>query len=228
MPDHASNRMTSYIDIHTHAQSATGRDAASQDIFALYNLHDGFHRAASLQNCSIGIHPWYLDEVDKKFDDLLRYATLPSVRAIGECGLDKNCPTDFDLQTEIFKRQIDLANRLGKPLIIHCVRAFEQAITLLKQATVPVIFHGFQKNPALAQNLVAQGFYLSFGAALTQDKKNAIDSLSLVSADRFFLETDDAAISIRDIYQKAAALRQTSEDVLIEQIHRNYRTVFKT
>lgn len=214
--------MQRFIDIHTH------QSYDDPDILAVHNLHDVYQRAEHMVSCSLGVHPWYINNYQEHLDQISRLAHLPSVRAIGECGLDKICQTDLSVQTDIFMRQIDIANRLHKPIIIHCVRAFDEVITLLRNATVPVIFHGFQKNPVLAQRLIDLGFYLSFGAALTNGKKNAIDSLSLVPANRFFLETDDSPLHIRDIYHVTAKIRGITPDALMTQLQRNYQSVFNT
>jgi TatD DNase family protein len=213
--------MKRYLDIHSHHLSS------DPDVWTLRSLYKDFHLSDTIANCSIGLHPWYLDNYSEDIETVRQFATHPSIRAMGECGLDKVSSTPFDTQKLAFEQQIELANKVNKPLIIHCVRAFDETIEMLQEAKVPVIFHGFQKNPALAQQLLGQGFYLSFGAALTNDQKNAIDSLASVPADRFFLETDDSTLPIQTLYQKAATIRATSEDELIAQIHQNYQTVFK-
>lgn len=212
--------MQRYLDIHSH------HIHTDTDTLTLHNLHQHFEQAHHLASCSIGLHPWYLTDHALAYDRLVAHAGLPSVLAIGECGLDTQCATPMDVQSHLFAQQIDLANQVKKPLIIHCVRAYAEAIALLRKASVPVIFHGFEKNAALAHDLVRHGFYLSFGAALTSGKKNAIDSFASVPADRFFLETDTSDRPITAIYAAACAIRKISDDKLVEQLHENYRMVF--
>lgn len=212
--------MTRYLDIHSHTAFS------DPDVLTLCSLYTDFFRVHTMTACSIGLHPWHLDNAPHDLETLTALAHLPQVFAIGECGLDKTCATSMATQEKIFTAQIDLANRVNKPLIIHCVRAFAEAIALLKQARVPVIFHGFQKNPALMRELLDQGYYLSFGAALTQGKKNAIDSWGMAPTERLFLETDDSALPIQTLYHTAASLRDITEDTLVTQLQRNYQTVF--
>jgi Tat protein secretion system quality control protein TatD with DNase activity len=90
------------------------------------------------------------------------------VVAIGECGLDRNIDLPLDIQTSIFKRHIELAETLQKPLVIHCVRAFSELIALKKntKSTVPWIIHGFHKKEEVFQQLLKHDFYFSFGAAM--------------------------------------------------------------
>lgn len=79
-------------------------------------------------------------------------ASRNTLVAIGECGLDKVCKTDFVLQQEVFAAHIILANKLKKPLVLHCVKAYDEIIKMLSlhKNLVHVIFHGFNKNPLLA------------------------------------------------------------------------------
>lgn len=213
--------MKPYLNIHSHQASS------NPDNLTVVSLYNDFGTADDLDFCSIGLHPWHLNDLSDKMKEIEQRATEPNILAIGECGLDKACDTPWNIQEQAFEWQIELANRLKKPLIIHCVRAFSEAIAILKSAKVPVIFHGFQKHPELAQELISHNFYLSFGKALYDTKENAIESFKIIPADRFFLETDNSTLAIQDIYKAAAALRNISENELIEQIQQNYKTVFK-
>lgn len=175
---------------------------------------------------SAGLHPWHLSgPID--IDSLQKVAMQSNILAIGECGLDKVCATDWNLQIRAFAQQIILANNIGKPLIIHCVRAWEEVMATLKQhkVSVPVIFHGFNKSN-IASRLIDNGYYLSFGKALLKTDSPAAEVLRSIAANRYFLETDDADISIADIYAAAASLRETQQDDVILQLRQNFKTVF--
>ena len=179
---------------------------------------------------SIGLHPWYIntDSIDAEFENLKKYAALENVIAIGECGLDKVRQTEWKLQGKAFKLQIELANQVSKPLIIHCVRAYDEVLKALNdnQVRVPVIFHGFNKKLLLAEQLLKEGYYLSFGGALLNEQSNACSVFLNLPVEQIFLETDSAAVSIEEIYYAAALLRKTSLDTLILQLQKNYETVF--
>lgn len=213
--------MSKYIDIHTHHNVGEG--------LFITNRYQAFEKASEGSLCSLGIHPWYVDaDFDNQLAQLEQYATLPNVVAIGECGLDKLTATPWHLQEQTFRLQIQLANTLHKPLIIHCVRAYDEVLQTLKQeqAAVPVIFHGFNKNVQVAQRILAQGYYLSFGAALLNNQSSAIAVIEACPGDRFFLETDDTDIAIGQIYEKAADIRKTDLDALILQLQKNVQAVF--
>jgi len=200
-------------------------------VLFVQSLYQNFERAGNDGLYSVGLHPWYInnDTLDAKFRELEQAANGDNVIAIGECGLDKVCDTDWDLQLQAFSKQINLANRLNKPLVIHCVRAYEEVLGMLKDGgvNVPVVFHGFNKKWQLAEQILKQGYYLSFGAAILKEDAGAGDALSKVPADRFFLETDDRDASIMDIYNAAASIRKTPIDALILQLRKNFETVFK-
>jgi TatD DNase family protein len=149
--------------------------------------------------------------------------------AIGECGLDKLSKVDFDLQEEVFVEQIKIANKINKPLIIHCVKAFNELINCLNlnDNKVPVIIHGFNNNENIARVMVNEGFYFSFGKALLGYESNAAKAIKNVGRKNFFLETDDADISIKYIYKKASELLGIDEEIIKQQIQSNFENVFK-
>lgn len=218
--------MTTYFDLHTHYTPA------SSEVLAIVNVHQKQQGLENeLRRCSVGLHPWFLnaDTWRTQMDWLETAAALPQVWAIGECGLDRVCDVPWSLQQEVFRVQVDLAERLDKPLILHCVRAHSDLIALRRQlhSRIPWILHGFNKKPELALQMIRQGFGLSFGNALLSMQSSAARSFAIVPASSFFLETDDCPnLAIADVYAAAAALRQKSIICLSAQIAENCRQVF--
>lgn len=213
--------MSRYINIHAHHEFPG-------DNLTLFCLYDHFEKAETGLICSLGLHPWYLANATADSETIRKYISLPNVLAVGETGLDKLTETDWDWQVKWLIWQIDLANTVNKPLIIHCVKAYEDLLAVFKAhpPKVPVIIHGFNKKPELAQQLVQHGLYLSFGKALFQSHPGPLEALAHIPADRFFLETDDAAMPIADVYAKAAKIRKTGEDEIILQLQKNFQNVF--
>ncbi|HEY1031736.1 MAG TPA: TatD family hydrolase [Flavipsychrobacter sp.] len=212
-----------YINIHTH-------HAKAGDALEIQNVLSGFDKKLAVP-CSMGLHPWYLDAatIDAEMQQLKKASVNGNVYAIGECGLDKVAETDWILQVQAFREQVVIANELHKPLIIHCVRAYEEVLVLLKelQVAVPVIFHGFNKGLELAARITDLGYYLSFGQHLLKQESHAANTLRMISSDHFFLETDDSETGIAAIYEKAAALRQIPLDTLILQLQKRFKAVFR-
>lgn len=194
----------------------------------LVSLHSPSAKKPNLY--SFGIHPW---KIDKDVNDILaEMDTISRNRrciAIGECGLDKAIDTDFELQQKIFCEQIQIANEVQKPLMIHCVKAFNELTACLKKMnnTVPVIIHGFNNNQNIANDLLKHGYLLSFGKALMDDDSNASEVIKHVGRKNFFLENDDSDVSIRDIYKRASEILGIEEQFLQEQLKSNYQHIFK-
>ncbi len=187
--------MALVLDIHSHKIGD----------FAIKNVILGKENLPETTFCSVGFHPWYLDGFD--FEILEKAAALPNVLAIGECGLDAFTPHKNEVG--IFEAHVLLANKLKKPLIIHCVKRHNELISIKKRLEkqgnirVPMIVHGFNNKWAIAENLLKNDFYLSFGAAILNPKSNAAQVLAKMPPDRFFLETDDSDADIQRIYEAA-------------------------
>lgn len=216
--------MKTYIDIHTHSKD-------EDDVLSVHNLYRQYEDSVNTPYCSIGIHPWYVNapDIDSRFSTLTQFANRPNVLAIGECGLDKLSKTDWDVQVKVFGLQIELAKNINKPIIIHCVRAYNEVLKILKETgvKVPVIFHGFNKKWELAEQVLKQGYYLSFGAALLKEDAFVREVFANTPEGKFFLETDDSGADIKDLYQAVSVIRKTPVDALILQLQKNFETVFK-
>lgn len=179
---------------------------------------------------SLGIHPWFIERqnIEAAFRTLESLTRHPKLLAIGECGLDKCIDTPMSAQIAVFSRQAQLSEALGKPLIIHCVRAFAELLQLKKRLAPKAawIMHGFSGKPALAAQLIQHGCYVSFGKALLLTDSRASQALRTAPIDRLFLETDAAGVSIDTIYAAAAKIRGIDTTELRRQVHRNFLTVF--
>lgn len=180
---------------------------------------------------SIGIHPWRIrpDLMENDFKILEERSSDERVLAIGECGLDKLQGVSFELQKPVFEKHILLAEKLSKPLIIHCVKAYEEMINLKKKykPSTAWIIHGFNKTPETAEQLVRAGFHLSFGANIKDSKQKAAEALKIIPENHFFLETDDSGHDIAEIYATAAEIRGISEEKIAEIIKINFEKNFR-
>ncbi len=178
---------------------------------------------------STGIHPWYLQE-DKIEDHLAiieQRLQLPNCLALGECGLDKRIEVPLSLQTEVFEKQLLLAKKYKKPVILHLVAAFQELIEATErlQPSVPMVVHGFSKNAQVAKQLLDKGFYLSFGKYLLRNPELS-EVFAQVPEDRFFLETDTMEESLAQVYAKAAEARGTTIEEIEKIVSNNFKTVF--
>jgi len=211
-----------YINLHTH--QFTDR----HDIFEVVNQYPHKFDVA-IPHYSIGIHPWYIVE-DRLSEDLAILESkleFENCLAVGECGLDKRIEIPLTLQTQVFEKQLLLAEQYKKPVILHCVAAFQEVIEIKNalKITVPMIVHGFSKNQETAKQLLDNGFYVSFGKYLLRNPE--LESVfKSVPNDRFFLETDTVEESIRDVYKLAAQYKNIEIEILKDTLHENFNRVF--
>ncbi|WP_293301176.1 TatD family hydrolase [Pedobacter sp. UBA4863] len=214
--------MSLFLDLHTH------KTKQERDVFAIQSIsltESTFLAMPKTKPIAIGIHPWYakLEELTKNMKYLRVLARQENVKMIGECGLDSLRGEPIENQLQILEAQLVLAEELQKPLILHCVKTFDELIALKKrlQPTVPMVIHGFNKKQEMAQQLVNQGFYLSFGDAVLKSEEVA---LTLEKLDHpFFLETDDATINIKEVYAKVATIKKITVDELKDVIFANWK-----
>ena len=178
-----------YIDIHTH--HPTSRHPSPQ---------------------GVGIHPWHAAAASIDVE-AMRSATL-----IGEIGLDFACDVDHKVQEHVFREQLSIAQRWQKPVVLHCVRAFEPMMKILGEYRLEaVIFHGFIGSRQQAERAVARGYYLSFGEVSFRSPRT-VEAMKSVPIDHLFAETDESTATIESIYQRIAHERGISTEELQEQI----------
>jgi TatD DNase family protein len=184
---------------------------------------------------SIGLHPWYIGDAANlplQIISINNYlAKKPEqLVAIGETGLDKLCNISFDTQKKVFQQHITWSEQYQKPLIIHCVRAYQEVLAFRKIAkpTMPWVLHGFDKNVELAIQLYRHEFRFSLGAALLHPQKNWATFFQHIPLTHIFLETDDRTdISIYQIYKAAAKWASIDEKMLKQQVFENYLGISK-
>jgi TatD DNase family protein len=172
-----------------------------------------------------GIHPWFLTENNHKHlislvKDTIR---LPGIIAIGEAGFDKIKGPSAELQRAVFEEQVIISEVFKKPVVIHCVKAWDELLSVQKKLKpkMPWLVHGFRGNVELALQLLSKGMYLSFwfDYALRPESGNLLRQLP---ADRIFLETDGADVDIRTIYNKVARDLDLTVDALKIIILKNF------
>lgn len=186
---------------------------------------------ASIPFYSIGIHPLFINEnrLEEDFKVVDEKLALPECLALGECGLDKRSETPFEMQQSVFEKQLALAEKYQKPVVIHCVAAFQEMIEIKKRLKigVPMIIHGFSKKVELAKQLIDNGFYVSFGKNLLRNPE--LESVfKSIPNDRFLLETDMVEEGIQDVYALAAKYKELELSELQEIVNENYATVFES
>lgn len=212
-----------FVDIHTH-QVKTANALTILNVFAGEELP--LEHPFNIY-FSVGIHPWHLENWQNKLR-VLEFTNLNGrVAAIGECGLDKNAVTSMKLQEEVFRLQIELSESAKKPLIIHCVKAFEELFRIKKEIkpVMPWIIHGFNKNPSMGEQCLKQGLILSFGKVLFTDHK-ILSLIRNLGTDQFFLETEQAQTEISKVFTRCADIKNCTLEDLQQNIFYHFCKVF--
>lgn len=156
----------------------------------MLNFHTHRPQPGETAARSTGLHPWHLhpETLSDSLCQLERQLRAGSFQLVGECGLDKCCATPFALQEEAFLRQLQMAERLEMPVVVHCVHAFNELIALreaplLSSPTAneklpadchwqqPWVVHGFTGSAQLAHQLLRAGIFVSFGAAILDSRR---------------------------------------------------------
>ena len=219
--------MTKFINLHTHQFSNLS------DVIEVVNQYP-WEFDASIPKYSIGIHPWYIDEnrIESDLNIISEKLQLPECLALGECGLDKRIEITMELQTSVFKQQLQLVQQTEKPIILHCVAAYDEVIALKKELKVenPMIIHGFSKNEQVANSLLKNGFYLSFGKYLLRSRNIGTELekvFKFAPENKILLETDTVEESIYEVYEKAAVIRGISVEKMKAIVFQNYSNIFK-
>lgn len=211
-----------YFNLHTHTY--THQD----DVVELVNQYPQ-EFTDTIPNYSIGIHPWFIveDRIESDLAIIESKLNEPNCLAVGECGLDKRIAVPMELQQTVFERQLLLAEQYQKPVVIHCVAAFQELIQTKNRLniSVPILIHGYSKNEQLAKELVSNGFYISFGKYfLRLPKLEAV--FKAMPNDHFFLETDTDEQTIQEVYALAAQYKGISVTQIQELVNTNFRKVF--
>ncbi len=216
--------MIPFADGHTH--SVPDRE----DVIALVNLPYPASPAnlpeTSRLFFSAGIHPARTGQSD--FNGLEDYLLETRCRAVGECGLDRSIGIPMEQQQELFLRHVRLAERLRLPLVIHCVRAYYDLISVRKslgRGSVPWLIHGFRGNAEIAAALQEHGFLLSLCPAYV---KHLEAFPPCISRNSFLLETDDGKDAIEMVYDHVARIGGWTSGELRELLFMNFLKLFQT
>ena len=213
--------MTKFINLHTHQFSN------DNEVIEIVNQYP-WEFNASIPNYSIGIHPWYIDEnrLENDLKIIKEKLQLSECLALGECGLDKRIEIPLSIQITVFKKQLELVQQTNKPIILHCVAAFDEVIAIKKEMKIenPMIIHGFSKNEQVAQSLLKNGFYLSFGKYLLRNP-DLEKVINFAPENQILLETDTIEETIYEVYEKAASIKGISVQEMKTRLFANFSKI---
>jgi len=215
-----------FIDIHTHPNRIESETIIVQNIYP----GDGFAAFSGRNFYSVGLHPWHLKtpEENNEMMQLVEEALdFDHVCFIGECGLDKKIDADFEEQKRVFMAHAFIAEEFKRPLIIHCVKAYNEVLEIHKilHPEMPWIMHGYNGNVQTTQQMGEQGILFSFGKSLFDENSKSIESLKCLPMEKIFFETDEYDQDVEKIYEKAAVLKNVSIDILKIEVWNNFNRI---
>jgi TatD DNase family protein len=142
---------------------------------------------------AVGFHPHEAKDCDDAaFAEIERFAHDENVVAIGEAGLDYHyMHSPRETQIAVLERHIDLAKRLGKPIIIHNRESTDDMVALLGQAGARGILHSYTESEDVARKLIDKNYYISFSGIVTFRSAEALRAVAkALPRDRVLIETD--------------------------------------
>ena len=215
-----------YIDIHNHGTH--GRPG----YFQVENLMTHESRIPDDEDglaFTIGIHPWFqtAENFHQQICIVRQYADHQNVIAIGETGFDRLKGPEFSIQRTVFAEQVRIADDVSKPVVIHCVRAWDELLSEHRKLrpSTPWLVHGFRGKKELAMQLISKGMYLSFWFDFIVKPESTL-LIKNLPIEKIFLETDGSSTDMRTIYEKVASDLHLSMDELKSKIFSNFKKLF--
>ena len=224
------------------------KDEITNIVCAGYNLA-GSKEAIEIANkyphifATCGISPNDIEEqVEKDIEEIENLAKNRKVVAIGEIGLDYYWNKDNkELQKQVFIKQIELANRLNLPIVIHTREAVMDTLEILK--THPVnkkgVFHCCPLNQELIKEGLKLGFYISFSGNVTFKNAKSAGCIELVPLDKILIETDspylspephrgekNTSLNVKLVAAKIAEVKNEKIEKIAEITRKNAKIIF--
>ena len=210
-------------------------DKSNKEVLSLLSLYPGFMYGA------LGIHPEIVDEYtesDMKFVE--DHINDEGIIAIGEIGLDYHWTKENkDKQIELFDRQLSLAEKVNKPVIIHSRDATLDTIEVLKKHHVRGVMHAFNGSYETASIYIKMGLLLGVGGVITFKNCNLKDVIEKIDLSNIVLETDSPYLTptpyrgerndsshIMDIAKFVSELKGVSMDELSKETNGNIKRCF--
>jgi TatD DNase family protein len=215
-----------FVDIHTHLQRPEKETIKVQNIFP----GEGFAAFSGRNFYSVGLHPWHIktpEENNEMLQQVEEALEFDHVIFVGETGLDKRTDTDFEEQKRVFQAQAFMAEEIQKPLIIHCVKAYNEILEIHKKMNPKMtwIFHSYNGSVEITRQLANQNFLFSFGEILFLPGTKAIDSFKILPLHKIFFETDEYNGEVEQMYKQGARLKNIPEEEVAMAVWDNFNRI---
>ena len=226
------------------------KSGVTKIVNAGYNLESS-RQAIEIANkhefiyATVGISPNDIEDYkEEHLKEITKFAQSKKVVAIGEIGLDFYWNKENkDLQKEVFISQIEIANKLNLPIIIHTREAIYDTLEILKNnnCNKKGVFHCCPFNVDLVREGLKLGFYISFAGPVTfKNSKNASEIINMVPLDKMLIETDSPYLSpeplrgkrndsrnVKYIVKKIADVKQIDTEEVAKITYENAKRIFE-
>ena len=232
--------------IDTSLEAIKLAEKYSQGVYATVGLHPVHTDKSFHDKAELGEGGMEFTSKGEVFDyeEYKKLALNPKVVAIGECGLDYYHSAEYrKKQEKVFIEQIELAYEVKKPLMIHCRKAFDDLIDILKDnspklQTIPGIIHFFSGDIKQATKLLDMGFYFTFGGVVTFTR-DYDEIIKTVPINRLLLETDapyvtpapfrgqrNEPVYVAEVAKKIGEIKNIDFEEVSHHTIENARTIF--
>jgi len=225
--------VTDFIHVSVDLESA-------KEILDIYRLHPSAHPTVGLYPGSV---PENLETAKAELDAIVQFAKESPVKAIGEIGLDYYKVTvPRPLQLLAFERQLQLAQDLDLPVIVHNRESDDDILALLAQfPKVTAVIHCFSSDKKFVEKIISPTRFFSFTCMITYHSATAIlDTLPAIPMSQIMLETDcpylspatlrgkeNEPASVRFVRDKIAEIKGLSPEEVDQQSTQTAKTFFK-
>lgn len=209
------------------------------DVLAIAEANDDI-------SCSVGIHPLYDAVSETDVDTLVEKSKHPKVVAIGETGLDyfyNKTAENHALQQQSFRKHIQAARQVNKPIIVHTRDARQDTLDILREEKAQDcggVLHCFTETWEMAKAALDLGFYISFSGIVTfKNAEELREVCRKIPLDRLLIETDSPYLApvpfrgktnqpayVKEVGQFVADLHHVSFDEICEITSNNFQKLF--
>jgi len=205
-------------------------EATNKEVLEMSLKYSNFYAA-------VGYHPEEIERIkDKDLKILEKYLNNPKVVAIGEIGLDYHYRSDNkEEQKELFIKQIQLAIKYNKPIIVHSRDAIADTYEILSKYPVKADIHCFSSSIEMAERFIKLGCLIGIGGTLTfKNNKKIVEVAKKINLSKILLETDSPYLApepvrgtkndstnLKYVINKLAVLKGISESKVLEELNKN-------
>ena len=217
---------------------------SSKQAIEISNKYDFIYSICGISPNDVPKNEKEIENNIKQIEEIIKNDKLKKVVAVGEIGLDYYWNKENkERQKEIFKKQIELANKYNLPIVIHTREAILDTIDILKENKVTCrgVFHCCPLNRELIKEALKLDFYISFAGPITfKNSKNAEEIVNMVPLDKILIETDSPYLApepkrgtrndsrnVKLVAEKIAQYKQISLEEVATVTYENAKKIFK-